>query len=26
MLIGGETLPVTGQVSLPPYGCVEIVL
>lgn len=25
-LIGGDALPMTGQVSLPPYGCVEIVL
>nr|WP_298094033.1 hypothetical protein [uncultured Shinella sp.] len=25
-LIGGDALPVAGQISLPPYGCVEIVL
>ena len=25
-LIGGDVLPMAGQVSLPPYGCVEIVL
>lgn len=25
-LIGGGALPVAGQVSLPPYGCIEIVL
>lgn len=26
MLIGGDALPMARQVSLPPYGCVEIVL
>ncbi len=25
-LIGGDALPVAEQVSLPPYGCIEIVL
>ena len=25
-LIGGGALPVAGQVSLPPYGCIEIAL
>lgn len=25
-LVGGDALPVAGQVSLPPYGCIEIVL
>ncbi|MBO9630519.1 MAG: hypothetical protein J7516_13895 [Shinella sp.] len=25
-LIGEDALPVAGQVSLPPYGCIEIVL